>query len=132
MRTLLRRAPPAERRSEYRWPVGSGIDSPVPWILGAIVASRRSDIDSLGGWPEDFFLYFEDTELSLRAWDRGLEVWILGTMRWTHFWNRESRSLLSKAARLHMRSAVHFYANRPRLLIGAPFRVPTRTKTDET
>jgi GT2 family glycosyltransferase len=41
---------------------------------GAFLAITRRRWDSLGGFPEDFFAYHEDTDLSLRAWQRGWRV----------------------------------------------------------
>lgn len=44
----------------------------VDWALGAVLLMSRSSFDDLGGWDETFFLYSEETELSLRARDIGL------------------------------------------------------------
>lgn len=41
---------------------------------GAACLLRREVWDSLGGFADDFFAYHEDTELSLRCWQRGLRV----------------------------------------------------------
>jgi len=41
---------------------------------GATLALRRSTWDALGGFPEEFFAYQEDLELSWRCWQRGLRV----------------------------------------------------------
>jgi GT2 family glycosyltransferase len=44
----------------------------VDWALGAVLAMSRSCYDALGGWDESYFLYSEETDLSLRARDAGL------------------------------------------------------------
>ncbi len=44
----------------------------VDWALGAVLAMSRSCYDALGGWDESYFLYSEETDLSLRARDVGL------------------------------------------------------------
>jgi N-acetylglucosaminyl-diphospho-decaprenol L-rhamnosyltransferase len=43
----------------------------VDWALGAALAMSRKCYDELGGWDETFFLYSEETDLSLRARDLG-------------------------------------------------------------
>lgn len=41
---------------------------------GACVLMRRTVWSDLGGFDEEYFAYLEDTEMSLRAWGRGLAV----------------------------------------------------------
>ncbi len=43
-------------------------------VSGAFFAVRRDLWVDLGGFDEHFFAYHEDTELSLRVWQRGLRV----------------------------------------------------------
>jgi N-acetylglucosaminyl-diphospho-decaprenol L-rhamnosyltransferase len=43
----------------------------VDWALGAAVLMSRDCYDSLGGWDESYFLYSEETDLCLRARDKG-------------------------------------------------------------
>jgi N-acetylglucosaminyl-diphospho-decaprenol L-rhamnosyltransferase len=42
------------------------------WALGAALLMSRECYEALGGWDETFFLYSEETDLSLRARDTGL------------------------------------------------------------
>ena len=44
----------------------------VPIITGCLLLIGREDFDDLGGMDEDFFLYGEDAEFSLRAGARGM------------------------------------------------------------
>jgi N-acetylglucosaminyl-diphospho-decaprenol L-rhamnosyltransferase len=44
----------------------------VDWALGAVLLMSRACFDTLGGWDESYFLYSEETDLSLRARDAGL------------------------------------------------------------
>jgi N-acetylglucosaminyl-diphospho-decaprenol L-rhamnosyltransferase len=44
----------------------------VDWAVGAALLMSRACFDALGGWDESFFLYSEETDLSLRARDAGL------------------------------------------------------------
>ena len=41
---------------------------------GTGMAVRREVWTALGGFAEEYFAYLEDTELSLRCWQRGLRV----------------------------------------------------------
>lgn len=45
---------------------------------------RRAVWDELGGFDETFFAYYEDAQLSLRAWQRGLRVVYVPESRVTH------------------------------------------------
>jgi GT2 family glycosyltransferase len=46
----------------------------VPWIKGAAIAIRKSAFDSVGGFDESFFLYFEETDLCYRLRTAGWET----------------------------------------------------------
>ncbi|WP_273654154.1 glycosyltransferase family 2 protein [Cellulomonas fimi] len=63
------------------WAGGMGDDvaahaarTPVASVTGACMAARRSTWDALGGFPETFFAYLEDLEVSWRCWQHGLRV----------------------------------------------------------
>jgi N-acetylglucosaminyl-diphospho-decaprenol L-rhamnosyltransferase len=43
----------------------------VDWAVGAAILMSRECYDCLGGWDETYFLYSEETDLCLRARDRG-------------------------------------------------------------
>jgi N-acetylglucosaminyl-diphospho-decaprenol L-rhamnosyltransferase len=43
----------------------------VDWAVGAALLMSRECYEVLGGWDESFFLYSEETDLCLRARDRG-------------------------------------------------------------
>jgi len=47
---------------------------PVTAASGAAMMMRRSTWIDLGGLTNEFFAYYEDAELSLRCWQRGLSV----------------------------------------------------------
>lgn len=116
----------SEAARDYRWPdTTSGY---VPWVLGAAIATRRIDLDAVGGWPEEYFLYFEDTELSWRYWDAGLSVSLLENVRWHHAWSRSSHGPLNRAFWLHVRSMLRFYASHPSMLVGRKDRAVSRSR----
>lgn len=91
----------------------------VAWVIGAAVAMRRTDFDEIGGWNERFFLYYEDAEICLRAWEHGLPVSVLGDVRWTHHWGRATNTFKwSRAHNLELRSAWTFYGMYPEFVLG--------------
>ncbi|WP_425045860.1 glycosyltransferase family 2 protein [Primorskyibacter sp. S87] len=49
----------------------------IDWTAGASLMIRRAMIDEIGGFDETFFLYFEETDLCLRAARAGWEVYYL-------------------------------------------------------
>jgi GT2 family glycosyltransferase len=56
---------PAEHHHEER---------PVIAASGAALACRREVWDALDGFPEEYFAYYEDADMSLRSWQRGWQV----------------------------------------------------------
>lgn len=46
----------------------------VDWVAGSGMALRKDAFDSVGGFDENYFLYFEDVDLCLRMWLAGHEV----------------------------------------------------------
>lgn len=54
------------------------------WVAGASMMLRRDMIDRIGGFDETFFLYFEETDLCLRAARAGWETWYLPHSRVVH------------------------------------------------
>lgn len=51
---------------------------------GACLVLRRSLWEELGGFPDEYFAYVEDMELSWRCWQRGLLVQVLPDARALH------------------------------------------------
>lgn len=61
-----------------------GVATDIPSTTGALMAARTSTWADLGGFPEAYFAYLEDLELSWRAWQRGLRVRYVPTARAVH------------------------------------------------
>lgn len=53
-------------------PVGSA--NSFDWLTGAVLAMSAAGIAELGGFDEDYFMYWEDVELSVRAVRAGFDV----------------------------------------------------------
>ena len=81
----------------------------VDQIMGAFFLMRHSLFESLGGFDERFFVYFEEVDLSLRARQAGWHSVYIADARAFHAGGGASRQV--KANRL-------FYSLRSRLLYG--------------
>ncbi|WP_461475028.1 glycosyltransferase [Microbacterium sp. HJ5] len=88
------------------------------WAIGAVVAGRAATVRALRGWNERFFVYYEDKDLSLRAWREGYPVAVAGRFRWTHGWARETLRFRLRPWLLELDSLVRFYTLYPELLLG--------------
>lgn len=90
----------------------------VCWVMGAAVLGHRAVFEALGGWDPHFFLYYEDKDICLRAWDSGVPVLLVPAARWRHGWARETTSLRWAAWRREIPSMMKFYARYPEFLRG--------------
>lgn len=70
--TLWRRFLP---RSLRKYHMGTQGRKTVPWTSGCCIMVRRACLEDVGGLDGDFFLYYEDVDLCLRAWKAGWQVW---------------------------------------------------------
>jgi len=72
------------------------IPSEVPfrtnWICGAVMLFRASAFRALGGFDPRFFLYFEETDLCLRAARAGFELWATGSATARHVCGASARA----------------------------------------
>jgi GT2 family glycosyltransferase len=56
----------------------------VGWAVGAALVARTDTLRRLGPFDERIFMYGEDLDLSLRAWQDGVETWFWPTARVLH------------------------------------------------
>lgn len=102
----------------YLWPEPSR----VAWLMGAAVATTRAALTLVGGWPERYFVYFEDHDLGLAYRSRGLPVRCLDSMQWVHTWTRDpvkgTAAKKYRAGRLELASAIRFYLSHLSLILG--------------
>jgi GT2 family glycosyltransferase len=101
---LLR--PRSRRRCQ---PISGRERKPVEWVTGCCLLVRRECWEQLGGFDEDYFLYYEDVDLCRRARDAGWSVWYDPAVRVTHFRPLHTRRV-SAALRLMTRHALLTYA----------------------
>jgi len=80
----------------------------VDWLLGSFLFCRSSCLDQIGFFDERFFMYFEDTDLCRRTWQKGWKVVYFPESRIIHNHKRESaetpwyKFLWNQAARAHV------------------------------
>lgn len=91
-RLLLPRA-----RRKYR-PLSSRRRRRVPWVTGCGLLLRRDCFQDLGGFDEDYFLYYEDVDLCRRATAQGWSVWYEPELRLVHH-----RPLHARTVPAHLR-----------------------------
>lgn len=68
----VRFIPVLRQRYLRTWPHDSA--RPVPWVLGAAMAIRRSAFEAIGGFDESFFMYSEEIDFCLRLQRAGWET----------------------------------------------------------
>lgn len=54
------------------------------WVSGSVMLISRKQFNRLGGWCEDFWMYYEDTDLCKRAWDIGGRVVLIDNLQIIH------------------------------------------------
>ncbi|MCO7239734.1 glycosyltransferase family 2 protein [Aeromicrobium sp. CnD17-E] len=93
-------------------------ERPVVWVIGAAVGMRARTFESLGGWDSSFFVYYEDSDLCLRARQAGIPTILDGRVRWVHRWARATRKGFSLASwKFEVASGTRFYSRYPSLLL---------------
>lgn len=87
-----------------RWDRAEDVEA----FCGGATVLRTSAIREVGGFPAEFFLYYEDTDVSLRLRRQGWRIRYVPTARAVH---RHAASSNSSSTRFH------FYNERNRLLL---------------
>jgi N-acetylglucosaminyl-diphospho-decaprenol L-rhamnosyltransferase len=75
---------------------------PVDWMMGAVLVTRREMWDMVGGFDEEFFMYFEDVDLCRRYWDRGWQVHYVPLAQVIHYHK-------ASASQLGVKRQLRFY-----------------------
>lgn len=105
-----------DAESGYRRFAPEGEDIAVTWFMGAAVLGSRAVLETLGPWDERFFVYYEDSDLGLRAGARGIRRTVTGRARWVHGWARETTKFEWSPWRRELPSMAKFYSRYPSLL----------------
>lgn len=81
---------------------------PAPWVAGMFMLLRAADYASLGGFDEDYFLYYEDVDLCARMWKAGRGVMLCPAAHVVHDARRASRRDL-RHMRWHAASMARYF-----------------------
>lgn len=74
-----------------RYPVEGVKPLEADWAAGMFLLFRAEAFDHLGGFDENFFLYFEDVDVCTRLWKKGWKVMIHPGVSVVHLARRASR-----------------------------------------
>lgn len=81
----------------------------VDWMLGACLLFKKSFINEIGLFDENFFLYCEDIDLCFRTKKIGLECHYVPQAILYHEHQAESdKKIVSKRSVIHLKSMIHF------------------------
>jgi GT2 family glycosyltransferase len=81
----------------------------VDWVTGAFMMVRRDVFELLGGFDERFFMYWEDSDLCLRALKAGWKTMYEPRAEVIHFTGRASRHAPMRSLVAFHRSVFHHY-----------------------
>ena len=110
--TLLRRMFPAlaVSRRNVVGSVGPDRESlTVDWLSGACMLARRDALDSVRGFDERYFLYWEDADLCRRLRAHGYHVRYVPSATAVHTVGQSSKTLRARAIRAFHDSAYLYY-----------------------
>lgn len=82
--TVCRLALPRRMRKYDLGRSRSGEAQAVDWITGAFIGFPRELFDKIGGFDEDFFMYYEDVDFCLRARRAGFRSYFLPSAKALH------------------------------------------------
>ncbi len=81
---------------------------PVDWVAGMFMLFRAQDFKAIGGFDENFFLYYEDVDICTRLWKAGRPVMVCPQVQVVHNAQRASRKNL-QFAKWHAASMARYF-----------------------
>lgn len=81
----------------------------VGYITGADMMIRASVFNEVGGFDSDFFMYYEEAELTFRIKGLGYEIMNIPKARIIHYESKSFHTSLSKQERLLVSRKIYYY-----------------------
>ena len=78
------------------------------WVAGMFMLFRSDDFARLRGFDENFYLYYEDVDICVRAWQQGMKLVACPRVRVIHDARRGSRRNL-RHLRWHLASMGRYF-----------------------
>ncbi|MFC3891726.1 glycosyltransferase family 2 protein [Lentzea rhizosphaerae] len=101
----------------------SPVERTAGWLSGSCFLMRREAFDSVGGFDERYFMYFEDVDLGDRVARAGWQNVYVPSAEVTHIGGHSTARSSDRMLREHHRSAYRYLADRHAGALWAPFRV---------
>lgn len=79
------------------------------WVGGMFMLFERKAYQAVKGFDEDYFLYYEDVDICVRLWQKGLPIAVFPEVQVIHQAQRQSHKQL-KYLRWHISSMIRFFA----------------------
>jgi GT2 family glycosyltransferase len=98
------------RRTDPEYPITDAVLHP-DWVAGMFMLFRREAYQSIGGFDERYFLYYEDVDICWRLRRAGLDVAQATTVDVTHAARRDSHRRISYLSH-HVRGMSRFFSRR--------------------
>lgn len=81
----------------------------VPWLSGAALAVRREAFETVGGFDESFFLYYEEADLCLRVTTAGWQIHFAPVTQVVHVGGASAAQRRADTNVQRYASLMHFY-----------------------
>lgn len=81
----------------------------VPWVLGCAMLLRREALQTVGGFDEGYFMYYEEVDLCRRITDAGWEVHHTPEAQVMHVGGASTSQLRTIMMIRHFESTMRYY-----------------------